>query len=579
MEHALLYHPKIAYFSMEIALESGMPTYSGGLGVLAGDTIRAAADMSIPMVAITLLHRRGYFAQRLSADGWQTEAQVVWNVRDYLEEQPQRVSVEVEGRQVHVRCWKYEVRGETSFCAPVYFLDSDLKENTEFDRSLTDYLYGGDERYRLCQEIILGIGGVRMLRALGFHDIERFHMNEGHSSLLALELLDEHTRQNGKLVISQTEIDAVKAQCVFTTHTPVAAGHDKFPLELVRHVLRRADILEMKEVFCSDGHLNMTYLALNLSGYVNGVAKRHGEVSRLMFAGYKIDAITNGVHARTWVCPPFQKLYDRYIPDWRRDNYSLRAVLSVPRNELWQAHQQAKKALLNYANRETNAGLEANILTIGFARRFTAYKRADLLFHDVTRLRNIAKTTGKFQLIFAGKAHPRDGVGKEIIKKVAQARDALNDDIKIAYLNNYDAEVGGMITAGVDVWLNTPQPPLEASGTSGMKAALNGVPSLSVLDGWWIEGCFESVTGWAIGQAELEWAEPVNHSDDATALYEKLESAVIPTFYREREHFLNMMAASIAVNGAFFNAQRMIQQYVAGAYFRPLTKLVLPKQT
>ncbi|MBI2998059.1 MAG: alpha-glucan family phosphorylase, partial [Deltaproteobacteria bacterium] len=333
---------EVAYFSMEIALESGMPTYSGGLGVLAGDTIRAAADLRVPMVAVTLVHRKGYFYQRLDASGWQREESVEWVVEDFLKELPERASVTVEGRTVHLRSWKYEVTGVGGFPVPVYFLDADLPENSEWDRTLTHFLYGGDQHYRLCQEVILGIGGLRMLRALGYESIGRFHMNEGHSSLLGLELLDEETRKAGGKSITRVEIEAVRRKCIFTTHTPVPAGQDQFPLDLVNRVLGRREVYEMKDVFCCEDLLNMTYLALNLSHYVNGVAERHGEVSRLMFARYNIDAITNGVHAVTWTSGPFQELYDRYMPGWRQDNFSLRYALSIPRQEVWKAHMRAK---------------------------------------------------------------------------------------------------------------------------------------------------------------------------------------------------------------------------------------------
>ncbi len=574
----------IAYFSMEIGLDPEMPTYSGGLGILAGDTIRSAADLKVPMVAVTLLYRKGYFYQRLEQDGSQREEPSEWVVDDYLEEMPGRSSVTIEGRTIQLRAWKYEVSGVGGYKIPVYFLDSDLPENTDWDRTLTHYLYGGDQHYRLCQEVILGIGGVRILRALGYDRIERFHMNEGHASLLTLELLDEEAKKANRRSVGRDDIEAVRAKCVFTTHTPVPAGHDQFPIDLMRGVLgERDDFLDMKDVYCTDlvGHilrqrvsvlndvirgenkLNMTYLALNLSHYVNGVAKKHGEVSKLMFAEYTIDAITNGVHAGTWVSEPFQRLYDRYIPGWKQDNFSLRYALSIPRKEVWDVHLQAKHELMEYVRRETNTAMDVNILTIGFARRVATYKRGDLLFGDIERLKSISSQVGPLQVIYAGKAHPQDQGGKELIKRVFQAKGALKKDIKIAYLENYDMTVGKMMTSGVDLWLNTPQPPLEASGTSGMKAALNGVPSLSVLDGWWIEGCIEGETGWSIGEKGSADA-----SNDAASLYSKLEQIIIPMFYHERDHFIDVMLHSIALNGSFFNTHRMVQQYVLNAYFR-----------
>jgi glycogen phosphorylase len=558
---------KIAYFSMEIGIVSDMPTYSGGLGVLAGDTIRAAADLRVPMVAVTLLHRKGYFYQRLDSAGQQTEEPVDWAVNDFLTELSERASVTIEGRTVALRAWKYEVAGPGDFTVPVYFLDAELPENSEWDRTLTHYLYGGDQHYRLCQEVILGVGGVRMLRALGHREIARYHMNEGHSSLLALELLDEEAARAGRPSATREDIQAVRGKCVFTTHTPVLAGHDQFPMALVNQVLGRHEVVEMKDVFCCDELLNMTFLALNLSHYVNGVAKKHGEVSRLMFAGYNIDAITNGVHALTWAAAPMAQLYDHYIPGWHQDNCSLRYALSIPKQEIWRGHLEAKRALLHYVNRETNVGMDADVVTLGFARRAATYKRVDLLFTDIERLKAIAGKGNGLQIIYAGKAHPRDAAGKEEIRKVFHARDRLRDNIKIAYLQNYSMEIGKMMTAGVDVWLNTPQPPMEASGTSGMKAAVNGVPSLSVLDGWWIEGCIEGVTGWSIGPPDGTAGASADHSNDAAALYEKLERIVMPLFYHNRDDYLDVMRHAIALNGSFFNTHRMLQQYVLKAYF------------
>ena len=557
----------IAYFSMEIALQSDIPTYSGGLGVLAGDTICAAADLKVLMVAVSLVHRQGYFFQRINSSGQQHEEPVHWNPDDFLEEMPVRASLMIEGREVQLRAWKYEVTGIRGHAVPVYLLDSDLPENSDFDRTLTHWLYGGDQHYRLCQETLLGIGGVRMLRTLGYDRLRQYHMNEGHASLLVLELLDEHARRAGREQLTHEDIAAVHKQCVFTTHTPVPAGHDQFPMDLVMQVLGRRDVYEMKEVFCCEGVLNMTYLALNLSHYVNGVAKRHGLVTQHMFANYVIDAITNGVHATTWTGPAFTTLFDRHIPGWQEDNYSLRYALNIPRDEVWATHAEQKQELLRYVNEETNAGMDEDVLTLGFARRMTAYKRPDLLFRDIDRLKQITQNGRRIQIVFAGKAHPHDEEGKRLIQHVFQVRNQLGDGIKIAFLNNYDMQIGKRITAGVDVWLNTPEPPMEASGTSGMKAALNGVPSLSVPDGWWLEGCLEGLTGWAVGADAREPNQRPDVEHDAASLYDKLQMSVIPIFYQDRQRFIDMMRHAIALNGSFFNTQRMLGQYVLRAYF------------
>ena len=558
----------VAYFSMEIGIETGISTYSGGLGVLAGDTIRSAADLDVPMVAVTLLYRQGYFRQSLEADGWQREEPVTWPVEQVLEELPPRTSVAIDGRIVHLRAWQYKVRGIGGYTVPIYLLDADLPENAEWDRTLTHSLYGGDEYYRLCQEVILGIGGVRMLRALGHEAIRSFHMNEGHAALLTLELLDEQAKKAGRSRLTEDDVAAVRGKCVFTTHTPVPAGHDKFRLDLARQVIGQRDDFFALEGVVYEGHtLNMTYLALKMSRYINGVAQKHGEVSRVMFTGYDIAAITNGVHAATWVSKPFADLYDRYIPLWRQDNFSLRYALSIPKQEVWDAHRQAKQRLITWVNQETDAGMEEDVLTIGFARRATSYKRGDLLFHDLERLRRISTETGRIQVIYAGKAHPRDHAGKELIQRIFQAKHALQNDIRVAYLEDYDMALGAMITAGVDLWLNTPEPPMEASGTSGMKASLNGVPNLSVLDGWWIEGHIEGLTGWSIGEPPRGEGKERNFAEDAASLYEKLEQVILPLYYQDRERFIDVMIHSMAINGSFFNTQRMMHEYVVDAYF------------
>lgn len=551
---------RIAYFSMEIGLESAIPTYSGGLGILAGDTLRAAADLRLPLVAVTLLHRRGYFHQLLDEHGHQIEQPVQWPIDDFLQPLPMRVSVNIEGRTVVVAPWKYEVTGCSGHVIPVYLLDTDLPENSSWDRELTHFLYGGDAHYRLCQEVVLGIGGLRMLRELGATSLNRFHLNEGHASFLSFELLREHARAAGREVATASDVEAVRQLCVFTTHTPVAAGHDRFPWDMIESVLGHLPEFALKTVFCCEGVVNMTYLALNLSHYVNGVAKRHGETTQQLFAKYQIDSITNGVHATTWTGPAFQRLFDRYIPGWREDSLSLRYAMSIPTNEVWAAHEEQKDELLHFVNRTTNAGFDRNVLTLGFARRFTAYKRPDLLLQDLDRLNRIATEIGPLQILFAGKAHPHDQPGKELIRQVWEARQRVGDRIRIAFLENYDMDLARRITSGVDVWLNTPQPPLEASGTSGMKAALNGVPSLSILDGWWIEGCIEGVTGWAIGEDHSP------NEPDAAFLLDKLEQQILPVFYHERQRFVEIMRHAIALNGAFFNTHRMMQQYATKAY-------------
>ena len=554
----------IAYFSMEIGLDPAMPTYSGGLGVLAGDTLRAAADLAIPMVGVTLLHRKGYFYQHLDDGGNQSESACDWNPEEFLEPLKPCVSVTVEGRTVRVRAWRRRVTGISGHDVPVYLLDTDLPENSPWDRTLTNHLYGGDEHYRLCQEAVLGLGGVVMLRAMGYRNIKAFHMNEGHSALLALALLEERKKGGGLHTATQVDIDAVRHRCVFTTHTPVPAGHDQFSWDLVQRVLgeERATFLTSAQC-CLDHNLNMTYLALFFSRYINGVSHRHEEISESMFPNYPINSVTNGVHALTWTSVPFQHLYDHHIEGWRQDNLYLRYAISIPLDEIVKAHAEAKRELLSEVERRTGIQLAPETITIGFARRATAYKRADLLFSDPQRMRKIASQVGPLQIIYGGKAHPRDESGKATIRRIFETIGTLKDAVRVVYLEEYDMALAKYICAGVDLWLNTPLKPHEASGTSGMKAALNGVPSLSTLDGWWIEGHVEGVTGWSIGES---WDLESNPSAEVASLYEKLESVILPMFYRRPTGYAEVMRSAIALNGSFFNAQRMMVQYLKNAY-------------
>ena len=552
---------KIAYFSMEICVDARIPTYSGGLGILAGDMIRSSADLEVSLVGVTLLYKKGYLHQKVGKEGIQQELPEEWNPQDYMQLLPNKILIEIEGRKVWVQAWLFFIKGLDSYCVPVFFLDTDLPENSVYDRSLSDFLYGGDKRYRLAQEIVLGIGGVRMLRELGFNNISKYHMNEGHASLLTLELLNHYNHQEEKW--SNKTIEKVKNLCIFTTHTPVPAGMDQFSYELVEKVLGRLIPDPLLKELGGEERLNMTALALNLSHYVNGVAKRHGAVSQEMFPGYHIDSITNGVHSATWVCPHFQKLYDRYIPGWRNDSFSLRYALSIPDEEVWQTHQEAKKILIDSIFQETGVQLDPEVLTIGFARRATAYKRADLIFYDINRLVDISRKYGKIQLVFSGKAHPEDWSGKELIRKIVQVSQQLRGQIEVVYLENYNINLAKQMVSGVDLWLNTPKKPQEASGTSGMKAAHNGNPSLSILDGWWIEGCIEGFTGWSIGSApDIESSD----QEEAASLYDKLQNIVIPIYYKNRGKWINIMRHCIAMNASFFNTHRMVLQYGLNAY-------------
>ena len=554
----------IAYFSMEIGLRSEIPTYSGGLGVLAGDTLRSAADLELPLVGVTLISREGYFRQTLTAQGEQRETPDPWQPESWCTPLRAKVCVPVEGRDVWVQAWLYTIEGGTGFAVPVLLLDTDLDENPPQDRRITDRLYGGDEVYRLKQEIVLGIGGVRILRALGF-EVHTYHMNEGHSALLALELLWQSAHlsreQQGPGLIY--DIERVRRVCLFTTHTPVESGHDQFDYGLVERLL--GDYLELPVVrpLAGQERLNMTRLALSLSGYVNGVAKSHAQTSQRLFPGYRVHAVTNGIHPTTWTAPSVQRLYDRHLPNWRHEPEILVRSDQIPDQELWQAHTEAKSALLARISELTGVSFDPTLPVLGFARRITGYKRPDLLFRNPERLREIVRQH-PFQLVMAGKAHPRDEPAKQLLQSILTLCKSVGDGFRWAFLPNYDMSLALLMVSGADVWLNTPKRPLEASGTSGMKSALNGVPNLSILDGWWVEGCIEGVTGWAIGTPET----PDLDREDAESLYRKLDQVVLPLYCDDRTEWTRIMKGAIGKNGYYFNSLRMMRRYATEAYIR-----------
>ena len=547
--------PKIAYFSMEIGINEQIPTYSGGLGVLAGDTIKSCADLNVPLVGVTLLSEKGYFYQKIDENGNQLEIPIRFDVANFLKLLPSTTKIKIDGRNVKLRVWHYQYKGINDYIVPVFFLDSNIKGNDNWDRKITKHLYGGDEKYRLAQEIILGVGGVRILKALGYKTIDKFHMNEGHAALLTLELYNQFK-----------DIEKVREQCVFTTHTPVAAGHDHFDLSFAKPMV--GDLLPDSFIneITFENKLNMTKLALFFSHYVNGVAKKHGEISRNLFPGHSIDSITNGVHSSTWVSEPFQRLFDKHIPGWRSDPFILRSAFNINKQEIWESHSEAKRELIDFVNGRYNKGMNYYDFTIGFARRQTEYKRPDLLISDPERLINIAEKVGPIQIIYAGKAHPKDNSGKNSIKHIYDVMKSINGKVKIAFIHNYNMRIGKIMTAGSDIWLNTPRRPFEASGTSGMKAAHNGVPQFSTLDGWWLEGCIENITGWSIG-TEKTVNDSSDDNKDRNDLYHKLETWIMPKFYNDRENWIRTMRSCIAINASFFNTNRMVLQYVLNAYF------------
>ncbi len=548
--------PRIAYFSMEIGVSCDMPTYSGGLGVLAGDIVKSSADLRLQMVAITLVSRKGYFRQKLTELGEQLELPDEWDPAKTLTRMPKIVTVTIENRPVKVQAWLHEYQSITGGMVPIIFLDTDMEGNAPEDRRITDSLYGGDRNYRLKQEIVLGIGGIKVLKNLPFK-IRKYHMNEGHSSLLTFELLKDNGMDSEK----------VRNLCVFTTHSPVEAAFDQFSYELVQQVLGKEYMLlsDMKQ-YAGTENLNMALLALNLSKYINGVSLAHVDYSRKLFPGRYIRAVTNGVHSYTWTSIYFRQLFDKYIQGWTNEPILLAKASEIPNREVWDAHTKAKTNLLTFVEKTNGVKLDPQALTIGFARRATGYKRSTLIFSDPHRLTDINRKE-KIQMIFAGKAHPKDTDGKKLIRQIHDYANMLKDQISIVYLENYNMDVAAKLTSGVDVWLNTPLPPLEASGTSGMKAAHNGVINFSVLDGWWMEGCIEGVTGWAIGPHPRELLiESERRELELQDLYSKLEYLIIPTYYNQKDAWITLMKNSIAKIAYYFQTQWVVRRYITEAY-------------
>lgn len=555
----------IAYFSMEIAVRPEMKTYSGGLGVLAGDTARSCAELEIPIVFVTLLARAGYFRQAIDAEGRQIEHPDWWEVERWCTPLNAMIAVEIEGKPLWIRPWLYVHAAPHGHQIPIVLLDTDLDQNSAEDRTLTHHLYGGDNAYRLKQEIILGIGGIRALRALGF-DIHKHHLNEGHAALLTLDLLNRWRVAPEDLAPGEEpyEIGEVRSRCVFTTHTPVEAGHDRYSYELFQRFMPNLVDLATLKHFAGDADLNMTRLALNLAEYVNGVARRHAETTEHMFPGYRIHAVTNGVHVGTWTHPAFAALFTANIPQWQHEPELLIRALQLPDDAVWDAHRSAKNDVVQLVKTATGAELDPDTLIIGFARRMTGYKRPTLLFDDVGRLAAIA-STHPVQVVMAGKAHPRDQAGKDAIHQLHEICRALQGNVRCVFLPDYDMSLAATLVGGCDVWLNTPLPPMEASGTSGMKAALNGGLNLSVLDGWWIEACIEGVTGWSIGD---DRGGAADERQASAALYQKLEQVVLPLFYTDPARWRWMMKQAIGNVGYYFNSQRMMRRYAAEAYLR-----------
>jgi starch phosphorylase len=560
-----LQRTRIAYFSMEIALRPEMHTYAGGLGVLAGDTARSAADLELPMVFVSLVSRAGYVRQEIDAEGRQVTRPNPWAPDKFTDRLDAMVAVPIAGREVWIRPWLYRLVCPLGHSIPVLLLDTDLDQNSLEDRRITDHLYGGDDVYRFKQEIVLGIGGARILQALGFN-VDTYHLNEGHAALLTLHLLRQFRQPAEDVEPGESPYDhaQVRERCIFTTHTPIEAAFDKFPYPLVQRLLD--DSIEIAEIkrFAGEDDLNMTRLALHLSGRINGVSERHAETTSRIFPGYRVRAITNGVHPPTWTHASFAKLYQAKFPHWAYEPEVLARADQLADDAVWSAHQEAKRDLLAQVTQSSPVLLRPDLPLIGFARRMTQYKRPGLLFSDMDRIAGIARKR-PFQVVFAGIAHPSDAPGQGLIEAINQHIRQLANDIPVVFLPNYDLRIAASLVSGVDIWLNTPLPPMEASGTSGMKAALNGVLNLSVRDGWWVEAHIEGVTGWAIGNGE---ARSDAHANDAADLYGKLEQVVLPLYYEDRTRWIWMMKQAISKIGSYFNSTRMMRRYATEAYIR-----------
>ncbi len=548
---------KIAYFSMEIALESGIKTYSGGLGILAGDILRSAADLKLPMVGVTLLSKEGYFRQKISDAGEQVE----FPADDYdfsrLKKLKETVIIKIGSEKVKVGAWQYIIKGVSEFEVPILLLDTDLSGNSENARAITSRLYGGNKDYRLLQETVLGRGGYEFLKAADYK-INKFHINEGHGSFVAVaKFLDSKAKD------IPAKVRAAREACVFTTHTPVKMAHDIFSLEKV--VACQKDFPHQLPGLLHNNLVNMTHIGLYFSNYINGVALSHKELSTKMFPGYPIHCVTNGIHSQTWTAPEFQALFDKHLPNWRNSSLSLRNAFSLSTSDIWRAHQGAKKRLLALIKKKTGQSFDLDTFTIGFARRFTAYKRPTLLLSDMERLLAVQSRSGKIQIVYGGKAHPLDEEGHRLIAKVNQLSAKYKQEIKIAFIEGYEMNLAKTIIAGVDLWVNTPLPPNEASGTSGMKAAHNGVPQLSSFDGWWREGYIKGKTGWTIRGEKIEGPGSQDEKD-AISLYNLLEKDIIPIYYQQPETWRKIMRFTIGINASFFNTERVLREYAQNAY-------------
>lgn len=547
---------KIAYFSMEIALESDIKTYSGGLGVLAGDIIRSAAKLNIPVVGVTMLSRNGYFDQVINKEGAQEERQAKKYDFSKLEKIKETISMKLGDDILEVAAWQYNLKRSDGGVSPIYLLDTKLKSNKKKYQTICDDLYGGNKDYRLLQEIVLGRGGYLILKKLGYK-LDKIHINEGHGSFVASTMyLDIKNKEE------KERIKMVKNTCVFTTHTPIRATMDIFKLDDV--LKYQTDFPYKLKNLVEGSSLNMTELGMHFSSYINSVALSHQKVSAKIFPKFKIKNVTNGIDTYTWTSPKMAELFDKYVPAWRQSSANLKDVKTIPTNEIWDVHQANKRSLISLIKKTKKVLFEEDVFTIGFARRFTAYKRPDLILRDMKRLLKIQEKSGKIQIVFAGKAHPYDEEGKKFVQNVNKLAKEYKDKIKIVFMSAYDMNMAKVIIPGVDVWLNNPIPPNEASGTSGMKAVCNGVPQFSTFDGWWCEGYKKNKTGWLIGEKKL--SKKQSDKNDLISLYNVLENEILPLYYRKPLAWQKIMRSTIYINAPFFSTERVVRDYAKDAY-------------
>jgi len=534
----------VAYLSAEIGLWSDLHTYSGGLGVLAGDHVKSAADRGVELVAVTLLYREGYGRQHLDSKGNQSETYPEIDPSEHLTDTGVELALPLDGTTLNARVWVTQVTGISGHVVPVYFIDTRHDLNKTEHAALGNRLYGGDDSTRLRQEYLLGVGGIRILKALGDWPLKGLHLNEGHCTFAAIEMLSQGWT-----------LAELSRRTLFTTHTPVPAGHDRFSWQDVDAVVGNLLPENVRSFDGCEESCSMSHLAIALAGQVNAVSNLNAWVASTMFEGTHIEPITNGVHHLTWTTPPMKEIFDEHLHGWRNDPAILSHAGKIPDSALISARQQARAVLRDLVNASTGVELHEDRLTIGFARRFATYKRANLVFSDLERLRKIG--AGKIQFVFAGKAHSRDEGGKQLIRDIFAGAEQISDEIPVAFLEDYSMATGLAMTGGVDIWLNNPVRPMEASGTSGMKAAMNGVPNFSILDGWWPEACEHGVNGWAIGKAE----DDRDDQRDVDSLYSVLENEVLQAWSVGEERWAHLMRAAIATSARFTGA-RMISDYV-----------------